>query len=269
LRQAGNDYQSLLKATDDWFNAQMDRVAGWYRRQSQYMLIVIAAVVVLLTGVDSVELAQRLYANPSVAAAAVQSIRDSASRRNANANAGADATTPADDPATRQRIIASAEGLLTTEDIRDFFHPFAPFRDAATPDQMADHKIASDKAEAELKLAQQDVRKKADARKAADDAVRSAPSDANAAAAAKTATAEQTKAEKMLADASSNARAARRLAATDLDQNAPYRHLPGMLMTVIALSLGGPFWFDALGKLINVRMSGAKPVDSTSSTKTT
>lgn len=33
----------------------------------------------------------------------------------------------------------------------------------------------------------------------------------------------------------------------------------GWLLTVIAISLGAPFWFDALGKLSNLRMAGKKP----------
>jgi hypothetical protein len=33
----------------------------------------------------------------------------------------------------------------------------------------------------------------------------------------------------------------------------------GWLLTVIAISLGAPFWFDALGKLANLRTTGEKP----------
>jgi hypothetical protein len=33
----------------------------------------------------------------------------------------------------------------------------------------------------------------------------------------------------------------------------------GCLMTALAVSLGGPFWFDSLGRLVNLRATGAKP----------
>ena len=35
--------------------------------------------------------------------------------------------------------------------------------------------------------------------------------------------------------------------------------LLGLLLTILACSLGAPFWFDLLGKLVNVRGSGSKP----------
>jgi len=35
--------------------------------------------------------------------------------------------------------------------------------------------------------------------------------------------------------------------------------LVGWLLTTVAISFGAPFWFDALGKLANLRMAGKKP----------
>jgi len=43
--------------------------------------------------------------------------------------------------------------------------------------------------------------------------------------------------------------------------------LGGWLMTALAVSLGAPFWFDLLGKLVKVRGSGAKPEAGTESNK--
>jgi len=39
----------------------------------------------------------------------------------------------------------------------------------------------------------------------------------------------------------------------------------GWLITAVALSFGAPFWFDLLGKLVDLRKAGKKPVDNTSS----
>ena len=35
--------------------------------------------------------------------------------------------------------------------------------------------------------------------------------------------------------------------------------LAGLLVTAGALSLGAPFWFDLLNKLVNLRAAGKKP----------
>jgi hypothetical protein len=33
-------------------------------------------------------------------------------------------------------------------------------------------------------------------------------------------------------------------------------HLPGWIVTVLAISLGAPFWFDFLNRFMNLRSSG-------------
>jgi hypothetical protein len=35
----------------------------------------------------------------------------------------------------------------------------------------------------------------------------------------------------------------------------------GILITGIAAAQGAPFWFDVLKKLINIRMTGANPIE--------
>ncbi|HYZ16962.1 MAG TPA: hypothetical protein VE591_11195 [Candidatus Acidoferrum sp.] len=65
LTEAGSDYEKLLEATDAWFNAQMHCVTGWYKRQTQWIIVAIAFVVVSFSGLDSVEIARGLGDNPA------------------------------------------------------------------------------------------------------------------------------------------------------------------------------------------------------------
>jgi len=41
------------------------------------------------------------------------------------------------------------------------------------------------------------------------------------------------------------------------------KKITGLLITILAVALGSPFWFDVLSKLSNLRSSGSKPVTST------
>jgi hypothetical protein len=74
LGQAQGDYEKLLQVTDAWFDRQMDRVAGWYRRKTQYVVVVIALLLVAILGVDSIRIVTRLYADDGLRATISQSI---------------------------------------------------------------------------------------------------------------------------------------------------------------------------------------------------
>ena len=41
----------------------------------------------------------------------------------------------------------------------------------------------------------------------------------------------------------------------------------GLIVTVLAIMMGAPFWFDVLNKISNLRGSGAKPASSTDDKK--
>ena len=41
-----------------------------------------------------------------------------------------------------------------------------------------------------------------------------------------------------------------------------WRHLPGWLITILAASLGAPFWFDTLKRFVNIRSAGKVPAKS-------
>jgi hypothetical protein len=46
-------------------------------------------------------------------------------------------------------------------------------------------------------------------------------------------------------------------------------HLLGWLLTVLALSLGAPFWFDVLNRFMNLRNAGRAPDEPRSKTNST
>ncbi len=45
-----------------------------------------------------------------------------------------------------------------------------------------------------------------------------------------------------------------------------WQHLAGWIITILAVSLGAPFWFDTLQRFVNVRNAGKAPADSRTQT---
>jgi hypothetical protein len=73
LTSAQGDYEKLLAATDDWFDSQMDRVTGWYKRNTQFVMLAIAFALAFGSGFDSIGIARQLFAQPEIANAMSES----------------------------------------------------------------------------------------------------------------------------------------------------------------------------------------------------
>ena len=69
LQGTKNDYDSALKAIDGWFDSQMDRVSGAYKRWSGVVQAIVALIVVVVLNSDSFSIVSelRVVANASAA----------------------------------------------------------------------------------------------------------------------------------------------------------------------------------------------------------
>ena len=63
---SGEDVSQLRANMEQWFNATMDRISGWYKRWSQAVILGLAAVLVALLNVDSLEIGNSLARDPSL-----------------------------------------------------------------------------------------------------------------------------------------------------------------------------------------------------------
>ena len=61
--------EDLRERLAEWFDAAMDRVAGWYKRQVKYCLIVVAAVVTVAVNADSIRMVEQLWQDDALRAA--------------------------------------------------------------------------------------------------------------------------------------------------------------------------------------------------------
>ncbi len=65
LVEAGDDVQLVRSRLERWYDSQMERVSGWYKRESKRMLLWLAALVVLLLNVDTIAITRTLWRDPS------------------------------------------------------------------------------------------------------------------------------------------------------------------------------------------------------------
>ena len=183
--EAGPDGQKLKENIEKWFNTSMDRVAGWYKRKTQLINVILAVVLTVAVNVDSILIVRNL----------------------------------SNDAALRAALVAQAQAL-----VKESPAPTGP-PDAGSGPSVDDLQQRIDKLTGlGVPVGWTDE---------PGDGFRRWPGwwpgDGEAAA----------------------------WAATWRD-TARY-HLLGWLLTALAASLGAPFWFDVLNKIITIRSAGRVP----------
>ena len=67
--RAESEVGELKQRVADWFDAGMDRVGGWYKRQVKYSLLAVAAVVTIAVNADTIRIAEQLWLDDALRAA--------------------------------------------------------------------------------------------------------------------------------------------------------------------------------------------------------
>ncbi len=63
IGEAGNDVGKVRLAIESWFNAGMDRIAGIYKRTTQWIVLLVALLICLVANIDAVQIGNRLNSN--------------------------------------------------------------------------------------------------------------------------------------------------------------------------------------------------------------
>jgi hypothetical protein len=79
-REGGNDVDRFQGQLAKWFDDTMARVSGWYKRQTQWILVVLGLVLTLAVNANSFTIGQQLYRDPTVRAAVVAQATSSTTR---------------------------------------------------------------------------------------------------------------------------------------------------------------------------------------------
>jgi hypothetical protein len=72
LTNARGDVARFRDSVESWFDNTMARVSGWYKRRSQWVLLVIALVVTLALNADSLQIGKTLWRDDVLRAAVTQ-----------------------------------------------------------------------------------------------------------------------------------------------------------------------------------------------------
>lgn len=185
-----DDIESFLASAEKWFDDSMDRVSGWYKRNSQKIAIAAAVVVTLVLNASAVRIAERLN----------------------------------DDPAVRAAVVAQAEAAVAEGEEEEA--PAGADEEAAGTEEAdgAEEKPAEDEGETSAEKAGEQI---------------------------ETAFGKLDSLQLPILWSEANVPA--------FNVGAIALALAGWLITAIAISLGAPFWFDALSKLARLRTTGKKP----------
>jgi hypothetical protein len=178
--RSGGDRAAFLAGVAGWYDGQMERVSGWYKRWSKRWLVVVGAVVALVFGIDTLRIAQTLYTEPVVRAAVSA----------AAVAAGPDAcATPAGDPSAGGGAVVTCVRQVVAE-LDEVGLPIGwPSGCPLEPDACVDDRNPG----------------------------------------------------------------------TVPDAGDWLWVLAGLALTTLAVSVGAPFWFDAIGRLTSLRNTGRRP----------
>jgi rubrerythrin len=178
LRQLLNDAQvkaedkleAFRKEVKTWYNDIMDRASGWYKRNTQKLLIVIGLAIALIFNADTLAIYERLES----------------------------------DPAALQQVVTLAEDFVSRNDVRTLERVDPEFQENYNQLKTLVHNQL-ESVKSPLGLGWKNV---------------------------------------------------------DMNLTTPYdwaTKILGWIVTALAISLGAPFWFDLLRKIVNLRSSGNKP----------
>jgi len=205
VQDAGGDLDKVKENIEVWFNSSMERVSGWYKRRTQWILLLLAAIITVWTNADSLAIANTLWRDPSVRAALVTQAQQYAaqqSRENETGQAASKPSNPTDPPDRLPYDPAEAEFQAASE---KFKTSLGSLQTLAIPLGWSDGSSSEDTRDTVPGWSEMG--------------------------------------------------------------GVLQKHGFGWLLTALAISLGAPFWFDMLNKVISIRAAGKAPEETQKSPK--
>lgn len=75
LDRSADDAASARMLVEKWFDENMDRVGGWYKRNAQVNAVIVASILAVVLNADTLHIASLLWTTPTLRAAVVEQAR--------------------------------------------------------------------------------------------------------------------------------------------------------------------------------------------------
>ncbi len=116
LKDMGSDLAKVRATLEKWYDNSMDRVSGWYKRWTQYLILFIGIGVALVFNIDTLSITNNLLQNPalrSAISAKADAITQSLATPTPGSNTGGPGSTPAPGQvSSASTYVSTLEGQL-------------------------------------------------------------------------------------------------------------------------------------------------------------
>lgn len=251
LNNSHYDFDKFIAKLENWFDDTMNRVSGWYKRQTQFILFLLGLIIAIMFNVDSIGLANKLSTNTDLRKLVVEDAIAFQKRHEVSITENSNDNTQLKQEKTSllsQTVIDSLK-MQKEKDSTGIANSQKKI-DAV----MKLKKEEIDSINSLLGLGWGDYGMKRDSAKTLEAYFKKWRRDTL------TDPAERQELLKQLYDE----HWFRYKVSYVISESFQGRRLIGFLLTAFALSLGAPFWFDMLNKLIKLRNSGVKEGNSSS-----
>ena len=106
LHSAQGDAVAFRRNVEQWYDDQMERVSGWYKQRIQKVLWILAFVVAFTLNADTLQIAKRLWVEPSVRASLVSQAQTATEKDTTKTDTTTEEDTTKTDPTTQLQTLA-------------------------------------------------------------------------------------------------------------------------------------------------------------------
>lgn len=250
LRNSMYDIEKFRKNIENWFDDSMNRMSGWYKRQTQVILFVIGITLAIIFNVDTIAISGKLSADKDARDKLVQMAEQATEtykndpRVMKTTDKNGNIVPDISDSARENNKAVFKEYQLKADSIREFIRNDV------------------EKANNIIAIGWEDYGKRRDSA-----AVMTAYFENTGCFSSKIKPVRSTpERHRQILDSLYDTHWIRLKAGYVLQQTTTGRRFLGFLLTAFAICLGAPFWFDLLSKLVKLRAAGKKEDSSNSNT---